>query len=84
LRRSYFGSVSTGVADAFQNFLICRRSATRLRGDPGAQLVRGLVDGWKGRAAQIVMHQGGGESVAGPDGVGDIDFEPRMFVATST
>ena len=30
------------------------------------------------------MHQGGGEGVAGADGVGDLNLQARMFVATST
>ena len=51
-----------------------------LRSDPCTHAIGGGVDSGERRAAQRVMNHGGGESVAGADGVGDFYSEAGMFV----
>ena len=51
-----------------------------MRGDPGAHAIGGGVHGGEGRATQGVMDEGGGESVACADGVGNFYGKAGMFV----
>src|SRR5690349_9696919 len=55
------------------------RHRARLRGDPCAQAVGGVAHSFKRRAAQVMMHHRGGESVARADRVNDVRAESGVL-----
>ena len=54
-------------------------SCSGLGGNPSAHAICGFVDGVEGDTLTVAVSEGGGKSIAGTNGVSDLDAESGMI-----